>query len=235
VHVNIVVNTLEARKETGRNDAHERQLLQNVIQGNQEAFRELYCLYQRPLARFVARIVPGHNMIEEVVNDTFCIVWRSARKFRGGSLLSTWIMAIAYRRALRLLRFHDKLTRSDSGPPDGEAISNGSTAGIEVQDWLGSGLRELPPLQRTTLELAYYQGHSCEEIGEIMGCLPATVKGRMFRARLKLSTVLPVLAGTAPKQFVRPCDDEAAEQAELRSRFSKLGRGVKRLRRGHGP
>jgi RNA polymerase sigma-70 factor, ECF subfamily len=202
------------------------------MQGNQEAFRELYDLYQRPLARFVAKIVPGHTMIEEVVNDTFWIVWRSAHRFRGGSLLSTWIMAIAYRRALGLLRAHDKPMRSDLESQNGKAIGDEPTAGLEVQDWLGCGLRELPPLLRTTLELAYYQGHSCEEIGEIMGCLPAAVKSRMFRARLKLSAVLPILAGTAPRQLVSSCYGAPTEQAELRSRSLKLGTGIKHLRRG---
>jgi RNA polymerase sigma-70 factor (ECF subfamily) len=193
MYVHIAVRTFKFGSKTARNDADERHLLEDVVGGNQEAFRELYCLYQRPLARFVARIVPAHNMVEEVVNDTFWIVWRSARTFRGGSLLSTWIMGIAYHRALRLLRNQHTLTRSDSATQDGEASSDESMS-IEVQDWLRSGLRKLPALLRTTLELAYYQGHSCEEIGAIMGCPPTTVKVRLFRARLKLRAVLPILA-----------------------------------------
>jgi RNA polymerase sigma-70 factor (ECF subfamily) len=45
------------------------------------------------------------------------------------------------------------------------------------------------------IELAYYLGHSCEEIGVIMQCPVSTVKARMFHARQKLKQLLPRLAG----------------------------------------
>ena len=64
-----------------------------------------------------------------------------------------------------------------------------------MRDWVGKGLRHLPLEQRTTLELAYYMGHSCEEIGEIMDCSVGTVKARMFHARVKLRNLLPALGG----------------------------------------
>jgi RNA polymerase sigma-70 factor (ECF subfamily) len=46
-----------------------------------------------------------------------------------------------------------------------------------------------------TIELAYYLGHSCEEIATIMCCPLSTVKARMFHARTKLRNALPGLAG----------------------------------------
>ena len=39
-----------------------------------------------------------------MVDDTFWVVWRKAKEFRGDSRVSTWIMGIAYRRALKMLR-----------------------------------------------------------------------------------------------------------------------------------
>jgi RNA polymerase sigma-70 factor (ECF subfamily) len=59
------------------------------------------------------------------------------------------------------------------------------------------GLAELPLPQRTTLELAYCQGESCEEIARIMGCPSGTVKARLMRAREKLKDVLPAIARTS--------------------------------------
>ena len=56
---------------------------------------------------------------------------------------------------------------------------------------------QLPVAQRLTLELAYHQGHSCEEIAQIMNCPVNTVKTRMYHARVKLRTLLPQLAGSA--------------------------------------
>jgi RNA polymerase sigma-70 factor, ECF subfamily len=66
----------------------------------------------------------------------------------------------------------------------------------ETGEWVALALQQLPNDQRLTLELAYGQGYSCEEIAEIMACPVNTVKTRMFHARGKLRTLLPQLAGT---------------------------------------
>ena len=58
----------------------------------------------RALARFLMRLALRYELAEEVINDTFWVVWRQAERFRGDSRVSTWIMGIAYRRALRALR-----------------------------------------------------------------------------------------------------------------------------------
>jgi len=46
------------------------------------------------------------------------------------------------------------------------------------------------------MEMAYFLGHSCEEIAAIMSCPVNTVKARMFQARIKLRNLLPTLGGT---------------------------------------
>ena len=51
-------------------------------------------------------------------------------------------------------------------------------------------LEALTPDHRAVIELTYFQGRSCREIAEIMGCPVATVKTRMFYARQKLKGLL---------------------------------------------
>jgi RNA polymerase sigma-70 factor (ECF subfamily) len=70
----------------------------------------------------------------------------------------------------------------------------------ETSEWVALAMQQLPTDLRLALELAYGQGHSCEEIAEIMDCPVNTVKTRMFHARGKLRTLLPRLAGTARAQ-----------------------------------
>jgi RNA polymerase sigma-70 factor (ECF subfamily) len=65
----------------------------------------------------------------------------------------------------------------------------------EQRDWIAHGMRHLPLEQKMTMELAYYLGHSCEEIAQIMNCPVSTVKARMFHARVKLRNLLPRLGG----------------------------------------
>jgi RNA polymerase sigma-70 factor (ECF subfamily) len=54
----------------------------------------------------------------------------------------------------------------------------------------------LPPAQRLVVELAYFLGHSCEEIAAITDCPVNTVKTRLFHARERLRACLPGLSGT---------------------------------------
>jgi RNA polymerase sigma-70 factor (ECF subfamily) len=172
------------------NDA-ERELLRRISAGDRDAFRDLYLRYHRRLARFLTRLTRGREDAEEIINDTLWIVWQRAGDFRNASRVSTWIMGIAYRRALKLIRraaTHERamlLEVSDTEPTAADALEAAANRQL-----LERGLAQLPLEQRLVLEFAYYLDHSCEEIAEIMECPVNTVKTRMFHARRKLRTLL---------------------------------------------
>ncbi|MBV8145922.1 MAG: RNA polymerase sigma factor [Gammaproteobacteria bacterium] len=176
------------------NSAREADLIARIAEGDRKAFEELYYLYHRRLARFLTRLTRRYDIAEEVVNDTFWVVWRKARTFRGDSQPSTWILGIAYRKARNAFRSSARLAEknleveqlplTEAQPADAE----------ELRDWLGRALAELPVEQRLAVELCYELGHSCEEIATIMDCPVNTVKTRLFHARAKLQRLLPQLA-----------------------------------------
>jgi RNA polymerase sigma-70 factor (ECF subfamily) len=173
----------------------ELELLRRIVLHDREAFRELYLLYHRRLARFLMRMSLSHENVEEIINDTLWTVWQKSPAFRGDSRVSTWIVGIAYRRALKSLR----QSRSARVPLTDEFIDMASGIDIEAGNvttqWLQCAMAELPTEQRMVMEFAYLMGHSCEEIAEIMHCPVNTVKTRMFHAREKLRVSLPRLAG----------------------------------------
>ena len=145
--------------------------------------------------KVLARMSVRREDIEEVINDTFWVVWTKAGEFRGASQLSTWIIDIAYRRALNALR-RAKIRPVSDEPFDEDSISVMSTDAAETDgQWLALGLTRLPVEQRMALELTYTLGHSCEEVAAILDCPVNTVKTRLFRARETLKQVLPGLAG----------------------------------------
>ncbi len=170
------------------------QLLSGVARGDRRALEALYLGYHRRLARFVSRIAPRYETVEEIINDTFMVVWQHAHEFRGASRVSTWIIGIAYRIALKSLRRNDGLLRAQSSENLPEEFVEPMEA-TELNDWIAHALSYLPLEQRLTMELAYHLGHSIEEIAEITDCPTGTVKARMFRAREKLREYLPALGG----------------------------------------
>jgi RNA polymerase sigma-70 factor (ECF subfamily) len=181
---------------------HDSELLAAVAAGNRRALEELYLGYHRRLARFLSRFTPRYENVEEIINDTFLAVWQSAKDFRHASQVSTWIIGIAYRTALKSLRRQKHHTAAASLDDYPEQTVD-PTFDAEVQDWLKHGLNQLPVEQRLTLELAYHMGHSLEEIAAITECPVGTVKARMFHAREKLRHYLPNLGGAAYDSSVR--------------------------------
>ena len=196
----------------------DRDLLDKVAAGDREALRRLYLLYQRKLANFLLRFTRRRDLVEEVINDTLYVVWCKAKEFRGDSRLSTWIMGIAYRCALKTLRRrgHQLL---HAVPLEDECLpAPDELDAAETGEWVRLAMQQLPAEQRLTLELAYGQGYSCDEIAEIMDCPVNTVKTRMFHARGKLRTLLPRLAGTA-------APDDFLQEIEPSTRLASLKRG----------
>jgi RNA polymerase sigma-70 factor (ECF subfamily) len=173
---------------------HDSALLVAVAAGDRRALEELYLSYHRRLARFLSRFTPRYENVEEIINDTFMVVWQSAKDFRNASQVSTWIIGIAYRTALKSFR-RQKNHAGARSLEDYPEQTVDPTFETEVHDWLKHGLSRLPIEQRLTLELAYHMGHSLEEIAAITECPVGTVKARMFHAREKLRQYLPTLGG----------------------------------------
>jgi len=185
-------------------DAQDRAWLRAVALRDRSAFEALYRHHHGRLARFLIRFTSRRDVIDEVINDSFWIVWRKAADFRGDSKVSTWIIGIAYRSLLKALRQTAPAQEVSESTLDDFSLDaiHGSPVddqARELRDWLARGLDTLPEDQRATLVLAYFMGESCEDIAAIMGCAVGTVKARMFHARMRLRNCLPALGGDAPR------------------------------------
>ena len=170
----------------------EQQLLTRIAARDSAAFRALYLAYHKRISRFLLRFVQQYEMVEEIINDTMYVVWRKAGDFRGDSQVSTWILGIAYRQALKAIRKGGVNPLIDNSiDPETLAVTHDAGAGQrETREWIDLGLAALPPVQRMVIELAYFMGHSCEEIATITDSPVNTVKTRMFHAREKLRGLL---------------------------------------------
>jgi len=169
------------------------QWLESVARGDRRALEELYLSYHRRLTRFLSRLAPGSENIDEIINDTFMVVWQHAREFRHSSRVSTWIFGIAYRVALKSLRQH-KRWRALSADWQSERVCD-PTQETEEHDWLTQGLGRLSQEQRLGLMLTYHWGHSLREVAAMTDNPVSTVKARLHHAREKLRVHLGELRG----------------------------------------
>lgn len=170
----------------------EVELLRRIAQLDRDAFDLLYRAYYRRLSRFLEQITRRPHLTEEILNDTMLVVWRKAPTYNGSSRVSTWIFAIAYRKALKALKGQRDAAEAADGEravpaaegPEAKAMERESRAQV------GRALAALPAEQRAVVEMTYYHGYAYREIAAIMGCPVDTVKTRMFHARRKLKALL---------------------------------------------
>jgi len=166
-------------------------VLARVARGDRAAFERLYRAYLPRLTRFLQQVMRRTSAVEEAINDTMLVVWRKAGTYSGDSKVSTWIFAIAYRRALKLLKRFDEPVADE---PDLTSASDDATESfvmqLELRAVLGEAMAKVSAEQRAVIELTYYQGCAYREIAEIMGCPVDTVKTRMFHARRRLRQLL---------------------------------------------
>ena len=172
-------------------------LLERIEQGDRAALHELYQSYCHSLLRFIQRITRSFELAQEGVNDVMLTVWRKSSSFGRRSSVSTWIMGIAYHKALKALSVRRRWSsRFGFHIDDFEDRSEAAVEPSEhrdLRDSLDKALDTLPPAQRAVVELTYFGGYSYEEIAAIMDCPVNTVKTRMFHARAKLRKTMPAL------------------------------------------
>lgn len=172
----------------------EARLVGRTANGELQAFEQLYRVYHPRLTRFLDRVTRRPGLVGELLNDTMLVVWNRAATFDGRSKVSTWIFAIAYRKALKALSRLDEPMEEDEGredqPAPQETGPDYRAAQSQLREILAQAMDHLSFEQRAVVHLTYFHGIGCREISEIVGCPVDTVKTRMFHARRRLRTLL---------------------------------------------
>jgi len=173
-------------------DASDVALVERVAAGDLHAFEALYRSYHPRLDRFLGLMTARRKVVEEALNDTMFVVWKSASAYNRTSKVSTWIFAIAYRTTLKALRQQDEpvdasaideLSSDEPGPE--QQLSTGQTRAALLR-----ALEGLSTEQRSVLVLAYFNDLPYAEIARIADCPVDTVKTRVFHGRRRLRALL---------------------------------------------
>ncbi|MCH9698707.1 MAG: RNA polymerase sigma factor, partial [Gammaproteobacteria bacterium] len=77
-------------------DLHDAELISRTANGNLSAFEQLYHRYYKRLFQFCYRLSGRLDMIEDIINDVFFLIWTKAESYNRLSRPSSWIFGIAY-------------------------------------------------------------------------------------------------------------------------------------------
>ena len=160
-------------------------LISLVGNGDAEAFALLYDRHSRAAYSVAYRLMNGRQAAEDLLQDSFIKVWRSAGGYRvGRGSVRTWILSIVRNRAIDQFRSEASRRRTRDEVEASTPTSYPSEAFAETwrntqQEQMREALKMLPQEQLRILELAYFSGYTHVEIAERLSLPLGTVKGRM--------------------------------------------------------
>jgi RNA polymerase sigma-70 factor (ECF subfamily) len=177
-------------------DTEDVRLMSLVARGDTKAFEELIERHQTLVIGTVARMLGSNSDIEDISQQVFLRVWKSAGRYVPRAKFTTWLLKITrnlvfneMRRSKR--RGHipiqtdpaaEEIPLKDETTPTPDA----SLLEGELQQEIEKAILELPLTQRMALVLRRYEGRSYEQIAETLDLSVPAVKSVLFRARTEL-------------------------------------------------
>jgi RNA polymerase sigma-70 factor (ECF subfamily) len=174
--------------------ASDAALIDRVVAKDETALAALYDRYAGMLSSVLNRILRDKQAAEEILQDIFYQLWRTAAQFdssRGS--LPGWLMVIGRNRAISLLR-RRKPSRGEELLENTVTLPFNLESTVAQEQLLGrvkGALEGLPKEQRAALELAYFEGMTHSEIARRTGDPLGTVKTRLRSAMETLKRKLP--------------------------------------------
>jgi RNA polymerase sigma-70 factor, ECF subfamily len=178
------------------NDAEDVRLMNLVARGDTAAFETLIERHQALVVGTVARMLGSNSDVEDLAQQVFLRVWRSATRYVPRAKFTTWLLKITRNLVFNEMRRTKRQahipmqteSQGDDLPIKDESVQSPAESLLEheLQQAIEDAILQLPETQRMALILRRYEGRSYEEIGEILDLSVPAVKSVLFRARTEL-------------------------------------------------
>ncbi len=179
-------------RRTALQGVTDEQLVASLSAGDTDCLGTLVARWERPLHRFVYRLLQRPEDARDVCQETFLRILHKAHRFKPGSRFSTWM----YQIALNLCRDHMRRRKRwgllfattpanresvpEAAPASDTEDPSASAERREMGRAIAQALSRIPTQQREVLILKEYEGLKFKEIAELLGCPESTVKSRMY-------------------------------------------------------
>lgn len=169
-------------------------LVLRLIEGDEDAFCELYAAYKNRLIYFAMRFLKSREYAEDIFQDAFAVVWQGRRFINPDASFSAYLYTIVRNRILNQLRDlsnQDKLREqilsqavNYTNETKDEIIAN------DLRQFISRALQQLTPRQREIFQMSRERQMSHREIAEVLGISVNTVQESISISLRTLRTYL---------------------------------------------
>jgi RNA polymerase sigma-70 factor (ECF subfamily) len=191
---------------------NDTELINQILEGNMNAFTFLVNRYQKLVVHITGRLVQRQEELEDVCQEVFIKVYQNLGKYRNECKLSTWIATIAYNTSINYLRKFKKF--EEVYPEDSVALRNLTDFRVEnyetadLKRYVREQIELLPVQYRTVVTLFHLEEFSYQEIEQITGMPEGTVKSYLFRAKSLLREKLKHIVDDNSLKLVKEISNE---------------------------
>ncbi len=186
-------------------DSTDIELMRRAGGGDAGAFRELVERHQHRVIGTVSRMLGGDRDSEDIAQQVFIRVWKSAPRYKPTAKFTTWLMTITRnlvfnetrrRGRARLVPMDDERDEAPRQFADETMHSPADELlAAELQDAIDAAIQALPEQQRMAVILRRYEEMPYDQIAVVLGTSVPAVKSILFRARLALRNQLAAWLG----------------------------------------
>jgi RNA polymerase sigma-70 factor (ECF subfamily) len=185
------------------------ELMLRVAGGDKAAFGLLFDRYQPSVTRFAFRFVGDRARAEELAQDIFVKLYRSAKGYRPSAKFKTYLFRVATNHCLNEVRRGEyrmprptERTEEDDAPvelPSDDSRPDEALAGKEMERAVGEALAKLSERERAAFTMCRFEGMAYRDIAEALSASEAAVKSLIHRATLAVAKKIEELqAGLVP-------------------------------------
>ncbi|SFM14786.1 RNA polymerase sigma-70 factor, ECF subfamily [Paenibacillus sp. 1_12] len=172
----------------------DQELMKRIAAKDEEALKQLYDHYEKPIYSFAYRMVRDAMMSEEIVQELFLRIWNTAERFDGTQgKLTSWMFTLTRNITIDLLRKKRSRTPQSMAEPDQLQFVADERMNTELdveKKWVGeqvkAALDDLNEDQKKVVEWIYYQGFTHQEVSDMHAIPLGTVKSRVRLAMKQL-------------------------------------------------
>ena len=179
----------------------ERELVLRLIDGDEDAFCELYAAYKNRLLYFAMKFVKSREFAEDIFQDAFTVVWQSRRFINPDASFSSYLYTIVRNRILNQIRDmanEDKLKEHIlSHAVDSSNETNNKILFDDLKDVVSRALEQLTPRQREVFNMSRDLQMSHKEIAEALGVSVNTVQEHISVSLKVIRAYLTKYSGTS--------------------------------------